>query len=296
MSIGVFLSPSSQPWNSCKSGDTEEEHMRALAFKIKELFDKDDRFECKVCDEFFKMSENDRLYNAVLQSDAFYDSKGGNTWHIALHSDGFNSQASGFSCFFIGSGSGKILADKIKNNLGKISPWGCRSIREYPELYELRKTKASSVLIENNFHDEPNQAKWIHDNINNGKLANVYYVSVCEAEGLTPKNFNIPANNNVPTPPPVTNTTPLSTNKDEVWKKELVQKCIDLALLEDTKWLEKYDNKIEVFAVCKMMIKLNDKFVAMEKQKIDVSGIVKAVLSEMESKYITQTVNIVTKK
>lgn len=289
MAIGVFLSPSSQPWNSCRFGDTEEEHMRLLASKIKVLFDKDNRFICKICDEFFKMSENDRLYNAVLQSDSFYNSNGGNCYHIALHTDAFNSSASGFSCFYIGSGSGKNLAEKIKNELSKISPWGCRSIREYPELYELRKTLASSVLIENNFHDETTQANWIHENINNGKLASAYYNAVCFAESLTPLNFNTPT----PTPTPTTNT---NTNSDiELWKKDLVQKCIDLGLLEDKNWLNKADDKIEVFAVCKMLLKLNEKIDKINKEKIDISGIIKTVLVEMDKKYKTSSINVLVK-
>lgn len=245
--IGVFLSPSSQPWNTCKFGDTEEQHMRKLAFKIKELFDKDNRFKCVVCEEFFSMTENQRLTKAVELSNNFYDQNGGNTWHIALHTDAYNSQASGFSCFYIGNGSGKTLSEKIKSNLAKISQWGCRSIREYPELYELRKTKGSAVLIENNFHDEENQAKWIHENIVNRKLAIVYYKSICEAENLNTLTFD--EDKKPPAPPVVVVDA-------EGWKKDLVQECLDLKLLKDPAWINKVNEGMPVFAVCAMITQL----------------------------------------
>lgn len=295
MAIGVFLSPSSQPWNQCNFGDSEEEHMRLLANQIKTLFDKDNRFICKVCDEFFEMSENDRLYNAVLQSNAFYNANGGNCYHVALHTDAFNSSASGFSVFFIGTGSGKNLAEKVKNELSKISSWGCRSLREYPELYELRKTLASSILAENNFHDEINQAKWIHENIDNGKLSQVYYNAVCYAENLQPINVSAPTPTPTPIPTPTPTPIPANSNNEETWKKDLIQKCINLGLLEDSKWLAKVDDKIEVFAVCKMLLKVNDKIINMQKEKIDVSGIVKVALAEMDKKYKVESINVLVK-
>jgi hypothetical protein len=246
MAIGVFLSPSSQPWNSCKMGDTEEQHMRKLAFKIKELFDKDSRFKCIVCEEFFSMTENQRLTRAVELSNNFYDQNGGNTWHIALHTDAFNNSATGFSCFYIGSGSGKTLAEKIKSNMANALKWVCRSIREYPELYELRKTKASAVLVENGFHDEINQAKEIHDNIDNGKLAMVYYKSICEAENLIPLTFD-----EVKKP-----DTVVSPVDGEQWKKDLVKEAIDLKLLYDTAWINKANESMPTFAVCAMVTRL----------------------------------------
>jgi hypothetical protein len=246
MAIGVFLSPSSQPWNACKMGDTEEQHMRALAFKIKELFDKDNRFKCIVCEEFFSMTEDERLTKAVQLSNNFYNLMGGNTWHVALHTDAYNSQASGFSCFYFGSGSGKKLAEKIKTNMTTISKWGCRSIREYSELKELRKTLASAVLIENDFHDEINQATWIHENIENGKLAMVYYKSVCEAENLNPLTFD-----EVKKPDAV--VTPADS---EQWKKDLIKEAIDLKLLYDTAWMNDPNKPMPTFAVCAMVTRL----------------------------------------
>jgi hypothetical protein len=240
MAIGIFLSPSSQPWNACKFGDTEEIHMRMLANKIKNIFDKDKRFKCEVCPEFFSMTENQRLQKAVELSNNFYNAMGGNAYHIALHSDAFNSSASGFSCFYIGNGSGKNLAEKINKNLGVISPWKSRALREYPALYELKNTLASAVLIENNFHDEINQAIWLHNAIADDSLPKIYYKSSCEAENLEMLAFDeANTNNNV-------------VKDDEKWKKDNIQFCLDIKILQDKAWLSKQNDSMPVYAVCTM--------------------------------------------
>ena len=240
--VGVFLSPSSQPWNDCKFGDTEEQHCREIAFLIKKLFDKDNRFKCVICDEFFSMTENQRLEKAVQLSNNFYNQMGGKTWHVALHTDGYTGTSYGFSSFYTGEGSGKDLAIKLANNFAKISPWGLRSLKDYSALYELRKTLASAILFEMNFHDEINQAMWIHNNIK--QIALCFYQSICEAENLKPLTFD------------EDKKPPVPTTDTEKWKKDLVQECLDLKLLKDTAWLNKANEPMPVFAVCAMVTQL----------------------------------------
>lgn len=246
--IGVFLSPSSQPWNNCKMGDTEEQHQREIAFETKNYFDKDNRFKCVVCPEFFGMTEDQRLSEAVRLSDKFYYENGQNTWHIALHSDAYNAKVNGFSCFYVGDGSSKKLAEIFCKNFAKISPWGLRQLREYPGLKEM-KTEASSILVETNFHDTVEGAKWIHDN--KKKIALCVYQSACEAEGFKPLTFD---EEKKPSTPP--NTTVVTPPDYEKWKKDLVQECLDLKLLKDTAWIAKINDGMPVFAVCAMIIQL----------------------------------------
>lgn len=233
MAIGIFLSPSSQWWNKCVFGDTEEQHCREIAQEIKILFDKDNRFNCKVCPEFFNMTENQRLEEAVRISDEFCKSFQ-IRYHIALHTDGFNGNSYGCSAFYIGNGKGKGLASILARNFDNISPWSIRSLEENQKLFEIRKPLASSVLFEMNFHDEAKQANWLHLNIKN--IAKVFYLSILQNEGLKEME-EVKVDN-------------------EQWKKDLVQECLNLGLLKDTAWLNKANDSIPVFAVCAMITQL----------------------------------------
>lgn len=248
MAIGVFLSPSSQWWNSCQAGDTEEQHQRKIAFATKALFDKDNRFNCVVCEEFFNMTEDQRLTRAVELSDQFWYANNKNSWHLALHSDAYNNKVNGFSVFYTGEGSGKKLAQIFAQEFAKISPWGLRQLRDYSALKEM-KTKASSILVETNFHDTVEGANWIHANINN--IALTLYHSVCKAENFEPLTFDTEKKPTTPTNPVV--------GDNEKWKIDLVQQCLDLGLLQDPAWLKKSNDNIPVFAVCSIMIKLYNK-------------------------------------
>lgn len=311
MSILVFISPSSQPWNKCQAGDSEQDHCRAIGSALYNLMLKDDRFKVGIC-PILEGDENERLGSAVWYSDKFINENGGNVegvpcYHLAIHSDAFNGSASGFSSFFTGTGKGKKLAECLYNSFGQISPWSGRALKDYSALYEIRKPIASSCLFECNFHDNLQQAQWIHNNIDN--IAMAFYKGFCAAENISPKDFT-------PPPPPAA-PPPIVEDVDKKWKQAEIQKCIDNGLLEDKNWINKYNDSIPVFAICKMINKLIDKSNKdIEQYKSSIADIAKIavnaeitknadklynavltnVLSKLDTIYKTETIEILKKK
>jgi N-acetylmuramoyl-L-alanine amidase len=93
--------------------------------------------------------------------------------HVALHSNAFNGTSRGCEvfCHRVG-GKGEKLAKSIYKYLEALTPTTDRGIKEgynyFAEgkhLYETAFTTAPAVLIEVAFHDNPNDAQWIINNM-----------------------------------------------------------------------------------------------------------------------------------
>jgi hypothetical protein len=296
----IFISPSSQTGNNCVLGDNEQDHTRILGAEILRLLSQDTRVIVGLC-PIVTGTENQRLSSAVWYSDQFMINNGGDqsgvpAYHISLHTDAGGGK--GITSFYIGSGTSKRLAENIHNELLSCGlGYQDRGCSERSGLYELKNPIASSVLIENGFHDNLEDATKFHNNIN--LLATCYCVAIYKT--LNIDRYTPPV---VVVPPPV--VVPPVVDNDAVWKKELVQKCLDAKLLEDIKWLDKYDNNIPVFAVCKMLLSLQDKFntelTDLAKSIIlsELSGTKEKLVSDamavIDSKFEQKTINILTKK
>lgn len=296
----IFISPSAQTGNPCVLGDNEQDHNRLLGAEIVRLLSQDTRVIVGLC-PIVTGDENERLSSAVWYSDNFMRENGGDVagvpaYHICLHTDAGGGK--GITSFYIGSGTSKTLATNIHNELLNCGlGYSNRGCSERATLYELRKPLASSVLIENGFHDNLEDATKFHNNIN--LLATCYCVAVYKT--LNIDRYTPPI---VVVPPPV--TPPAVTDNDAVWKKDLVKKCLDAKLIEDVKWLDKYNDNIPVFAVCKMILNLQNKF------STEITDLAKSIiLSEItnskdklvadaiaiiDSKFESKSVNILTKK
>lgn len=302
MAILVFISPSAQPWNKCKAGDSEQDHCRAIGSSLYHLLLKDDRFKVGICPAL-EGDENERLGSAVWYSDKFINENGGSVagvpcYHLAIHSDAYNGAASGFSSFYTGTGKGKRLAECLYNSFGQISPWSGRALKDYSALYEIRKPIASSCLFECNFHDNLQQAQWIHNNIDN--IAMAFYKGFCAAENISPKDFTPPA-----PPPPV-----VVEDVDKKWKQAEIQKLIDAKLLEDANWLKKYNDSIPVYAVASIVNKLieknktdmeNYKKIVVDTFKIEnadklYNAVIEKTLKKLDDTYVVSTIEVLKKK
>lgn len=93
--------------------------------------------------------------------------------HIAIHSNAFNAQARGCVAFCHRfGGNGEKLTQAIYNEIEPLTPTKDRGIKESynhfgegKPLYEPAYTSAPCCLIEVAFHDNPDDAQWIMDNI-----------------------------------------------------------------------------------------------------------------------------------
>lgn len=102
---------------------------------------------------------------------------------ISIHSNAHNKTTSGTRIFTYGNGTNETrLAKCIFDILAPFTPGKSENIQAYPELYELRMTKMAACLVEVDFHDVPNVAKWIIENTED--------IGEKIAEGIT-KYFNV---------------------------------------------------------------------------------------------------------
>lgn len=101
--------------------------------------------------------------------------------HLAIHTNAYDSKTRGCEvfCHEIGVGlKGEKLARKVYPRISAITPTGDRGIKEGKNfygsgshIYELYNTVAAAALIEIDFHDNPDSAKWIISNIENIGIA-----------------------------------------------------------------------------------------------------------------------------
>jgi len=152
----IYISPSTQEHN-VGAGDygTEE-------FRMNQVAD-------VVCSELTKYGIEWRrnkpemtLQQVVADSNAY-----GPDIHFAIHSNASaEKKARGAEVHIYGKGGererfAKIVYEKI----AALTPTADRGVFISPHLYELAKTKAQAALIEIAFHDNPDDARFIQENI-----------------------------------------------------------------------------------------------------------------------------------
>ena len=172
----LFLSPSTQEFNPYVTTQNEEYWMNLLA----------DRMEPYLLASGIGFTRNDPDQNAaaaIRQSNAgTYD------FHLALHSNAAPPEKSGQIrgvdfYYYPTSADGLRMAEILTEEIRKIYP--------LPELVqprpttligEVRRTRAPSVLAELGYHDNPEDAQWIEDNLD--RIAQALVRGVCEYFGV----------------------------------------------------------------------------------------------------------------
>ena len=108
--------------------------------------------------------------------------------HLALHSNAAPPQNSGKFTgsqvyYYTDSVQGKKAADIFANNLKEIY-YNPENVKTVPTktLGELNRTKAPAILIELAYHDNPDDAEWIRDNI--GTIAQNLAISISDFLGI----------------------------------------------------------------------------------------------------------------
>lgn len=157
----VYLSPSLQEFNPYVGGGNEEYYMNLVADAM---------------EPYLKASGIDFERNSpeMTLSQAITDSnRGDNDLHLAIHSNAAPPSAAGQHrgadiYYYPTSTNARRFADIIKGNYEN-TYYLPNDIDVIPttSLAEVRRTKAPAALIEVAYHDNPADAQWIRDNINN---------------------------------------------------------------------------------------------------------------------------------
>lgn len=157
----VYLSPSLQEWNiGYGNYGSEEVRMNLIA----------DVLEYELERHGLTTARNQP---SMTLAEAVADSNGRNPRiHVSLHSNAANGQARGAEVYVHRFGSAaEELANLVYEQIENISPTDGLGVREgYSTfggqgMYELRYTTAPAILAEVAFHDNPEDAQFIIDNI-----------------------------------------------------------------------------------------------------------------------------------
>jgi len=176
----IYLSPSTQEFNPYVGGGTEEYYMNLIA---------DSMVPYLIASgiQFVRNSPEMTAATSIAASNS-----GNYDLHLALHSNasgGVPGSVRGTEIFYYPeSVRGKQFADIAAKNLKKIYPLPDR-VKTVPTttLGEVARVKAPGVLIEFAYHDNPQDAEWIRNNI--GAIAANVVQSLTEFFGIP---FNAP--------------------------------------------------------------------------------------------------------
>ena len=173
-----YLSPSTQEFNPYAGGGNEEQYMNLIA----------DAMEPYLAASGISFTRNTPDMTAASSITA--SNSGNYDLHLALHSNASaTGTARGIEAYYSpASERGKRLAEIIARNLQLIYPLP-NSSRIVPttSLGEVTRTRAPSVLVEIGYHDNPEDAQWIRNNVN--AIAENLVLSLTEYFGIP---FNYP--------------------------------------------------------------------------------------------------------
>ena len=172
----LFLSPSTQEFNPYITTGNEEYWMNLLA----------DAMEPYLRAAAVNFSRNDPTGSAaasIRQSNA-----GAYDFHLALHSNATGQEGAGGVrgidvYYYPTSNDGLAMATLIAGRLRTVYPLPDR-VRAVPttNLGEIRRTRAPAVLAELGYHDNPEDAAWIENNLD--PIAGALVQAVTEYFGL----------------------------------------------------------------------------------------------------------------
>lgn len=156
----VFLSPSTQEWNSYVTENKNEEMVMNLLANAMEPYLRSSGI------AFVRNDPERNVAGAIADSNA-----GDFDVHLALHSNAapeqFAGMLRGIDIYFApASYDSELLATIMANNLQRIYPMPGQVIaRPTNSLGEVLRTRAVAVLAELGYHDNPEDAVWLQNNL-----------------------------------------------------------------------------------------------------------------------------------
>lgn len=154
MAKKIYLSPSDQNRNLYAYGNTNEMvQCRRIADACETAL--------KRCGFEVINNKLDEMEDRVAESNRW-----GADLHVCIHTNAFNGKVSGTRIMAHDmSGEGYKASKAVYNVLAPKTPGTSENVSSYPTLYEIRNTNAYCVYVEAEFHDVPEIAKWIIENV-----------------------------------------------------------------------------------------------------------------------------------
>ena len=171
MAYKIFLSPSNQTDNKYAAGNTTEAVQCGLIAQAAEKMLKRCGFDVKLL-HYYDMATKVKIandWNADL--------------YVPIHTNAFNRKTGGTRIFYYSKESkGYKAAQCVYKYLKPLSIGTSDNISAYPDLYECKYPEAPTVYVEAEFHDNPEYADWIIDNIEN--IAEAIVKGICDYFGV----------------------------------------------------------------------------------------------------------------
>lgn len=170
-----YISPSTQEHNKTALGDTEENIMHKITDELVPLLK-------NTGIEVLRGQKSDTLTQMVRQSNLFNAN-----FHVAIHSNAHDGKSRGCEIFhYPNSVKGMRLANAIYKYMEPLTPTADRKVKPSNLYYELKETHAPAVIVEVDFHDNYEGAKWIDENI--FPIAEAIAKGICDYCGMSYKN------------------------------------------------------------------------------------------------------------
>ncbi len=176
----IFLSPSTQEYNPYVNGGNEEYYMNLIADALIPYLEASGI-------EYTRNDPSKTVGNSIRMSNS-----GNYDLHLALHSNAAPPDTAGKIrgsqvYYYPSSSQGERAANIFANNLKEIYP-DPEKVKTVPttSLVEIMQTKAPAILIEIAYHDNPQDAEWIRENI--GEIAKNLSVSTADFLGIQDRN------------------------------------------------------------------------------------------------------------
>ena len=171
MATRVFLSPSNQTGNAYACGhSTEAETCGKIAKFCESALIR--------CGFEVKTVHLDSMAIKCAESDAF-----GANLHVPIHTNAAAAAVGGTRVYCSAFGSeGHKAAKAIFDRLAPITPGTSESVKEAPNLYEIRVPKAPTAYVEAEFHHVAEQADWIETHAE--AIGEAIAAGICDYFGL----------------------------------------------------------------------------------------------------------------
>jgi len=181
----VYLSPSLQPWNMTALGVSEQYLMGQIADAMEPMLQK------------YGITYNRNRIGMTLSQVIAESNTGHYDLHVAIHSNASltaGSENGSHHYYFHTSEKGRRFADLLVSNFRKIYPECSKvEVRADSELAELRSVRATSAICEVAFHDNMQDARWIHNSVN--EIANAITNSIIQFFNSVPAEVTTDGSN-----------------------------------------------------------------------------------------------------